>query len=413
MLPSQVVSMSSPVPDADNENDKVHIVLWGRQENGHPSVNSCLTSSEKLNSVDGSEDNVNYIQVNTPRISEKKLANGDLYVGSWRGNLPDGKGKYLWTDCCTYEGQWVNGKKTGRGKILWPSGSTYEGEFLGGFMHGVGTYTSVDGTVYKGDWSVNIQHGLGRKWYANKDVYEGSWKQGLRDGPGRYTWDNGNVYMGDWKGGVMCGKGTLTWASGDLFAGQWLDGLEHGHGVYMWADGGCYIGTWSRGIKDGKGTFYPAGTRPPEILWIRRRLCMGNVLDDVTEKRLSHRLSSASSADVDQLLMSTPHKLILASPSENLPNGNFLRKSESLLSRSTVFERRQSLESSLERVLGLDSGNAGTVARRLILKDDENDLKARLPSVEREYAQGVLISELVNDGLMPLPSKNARRRMQR
>eukprot|EP01018_Ginkgo_biloba_P037662 Gb_24341 [translate_table: standard] len=188
---------------------------------------------------------------------EKALRNGDIYLGSWHENLPDGVGKYLWADGCMYEGEWCKGKKTGKGKFSWPSGATYEGEFKGGYMDGFGTYTGVDGATYRGHWVMNEKHGYGQKCYANGDFYEGSWKHGVQDGRGRYVWENGNEYVGDWKRGLMCGRGILTWVSGNKYDGHWLDGFEHGHGVYTWADGSCYVGTWNKDRKDGNGTFYP------------------------------------------------------------------------------------------------------------------------------------------------------------
>eukprot|EP00249_Psilotum_nudum_P022624 c28586_g4_i2 orf=1795-2163(+) len=116
MAPSQAVCMSGLAPDADNEKENAHITVQGRLDNVHPTENSCLSSLEILKSGDDGKDNANYIEVSTPRIVERMFANGDLYAGSWRWNLPDGKGKYLWSDCCMYEGEWGKGKKTGRGK---------------------------------------------------------------------------------------------------------------------------------------------------------------------------------------------------------------------------------------------------------------------------------------------------------
>uniref|UniRef100_R7W1M3 1-phosphatidylinositol-4-phosphate 5-kinase n=1 Tax=Aegilops tauschii TaxID=37682 RepID=R7W1M3_AEGTA len=64
--------------------------------------------------------------------SEQLLPSGDFYQGSVRGDLPDGSGKFLWTDGSMYEGSWRQGRASGRGKFSWPSGATYEGDLAGG-----------------------------------------------------------------------------------------------------------------------------------------------------------------------------------------------------------------------------------------------------------------------------------------
>ncbi|RVX11719.1 Phosphatidylinositol 4-phosphate 5-kinase 9 [Vitis vinifera] len=193
------------------------------------------------------------------------LPNGECYSGSLLGSVPEGPGKYVWSDGCVYEGGWRRGMRNGNGKIRWSSGAAYEGEFSGGYMHGTGTYIGPDNMTYNGRWRLNLKHGLGYQNYPNGDVFEGSWIQGTPEGPGKYTWANGNVYLGNMKGGKMSGKGTLTWTNGDSFEGSWLNGMMHGFGVYTWSDGGYYVGTWTRGLKDGKGAFYPKGSSLPAL----------------------------------------------------------------------------------------------------------------------------------------------------
>ena len=220
-------------------------------------------------------------------IDKKPLSNGDVYIGSFNGTLPHGKGKYIWCDGTVYEGDWEEGNITGKGQILWPSGAKYEGDFSGGYLHGIGTLIGHDGSEYRGAWRMNIRHGLGRKRYSNLDVYEGSWKEGMNEGCGRYSWNSGNMYIGNWKGGKMCGRGVMKWENGDVFDGFWLNGLRHGSGVYRFADGGYYFGMWSMGLKDGKGTFYPAGTKHPSL----RKWGSSISCDGIGRNLLSHGTS--------------------------------------------------------------------------------------------------------------------------
>ncbi|KAK8968780.1 Phosphatidylinositol 4-phosphate 5-kinase 1 [Platanthera guangdongensis] len=177
---------------------------------------------------------------------EKVLQNGDLYCGGFSGNVPHGRGKYLWADGCMYEGEWRRGKAAGKGKFSWTSGATFEGEFKGGRMEGFGTFIGADGDTYCGSWMADQKHGSGRKSFANGDFYEGQWRRNVQEGHGRYLWRNSNQFIGEWRSGVIAGRGVLIWANGNRYEGQWENGVPKGSGVFTWPDGSCYIGSWSK-----------------------------------------------------------------------------------------------------------------------------------------------------------------------
>ncbi|ERN00946.1 phosphatidylinositol 4-phosphate 5-kinase 1 [Amborella trichopoda] len=203
-----------------------------------------------------------------PQTCEELLPNGDLYAGTFSGNLPHGPGKYLWADGCMYEGDWRCGKPSGKGRLSWPSGATYEGEFRAGYMDGLGTYIGSSGDSYRGSWLQNLKHGFGQKCYANGDFYEGMWKKGLQEGHGRYVWKSGKEYVGEWKGGRIWGRGVLISENGDRFDGRFENGEPDGNGVLTWSDGSCYVGSWSRENPEKRsGSFYPPPKRAggPEI----------------------------------------------------------------------------------------------------------------------------------------------------
>ncbi|XP_022934963.1 phosphatidylinositol 4-phosphate 5-kinase 9-like [Cucurbita moschata] len=340
------------------------------------------------------------------RVGELLLVNGELYSGSLLGNIPEGTGKYVWSDGCIYEGEWRRGMRHGNGKIRFPSGAVYEGEFSGGYMHGTGTYTGPDNLVYKGRWKLNLKHGLGYQVYPNGDIFEGSWMQGTPEGPGKYTWVNGNVYLGNMKAGAMSGKGTLTWINGDSFEGNWLSGMMHGFGVYMWSDGGCYVGTWTRGLKDGKGSFYPKGSRLPagQEIYLKALRKKG-LLPDSRKQNHAH-IHHAISGDMGNFKVGENQQSSRVT-SDKLSKGSLLNL-EQYRSKNVSLERRWSLEVSIEKVLGHDSSSG--------LSDYEmggNVVDTKIPILEREYMQGVLISELVIDNSFSSPSSRRARRRQK
>ncbi|KAL5727313.1 1-phosphatidylinositol-4-phosphate 5-kinase [Ranunculus cassubicifolius] len=343
------------------------------------------------------------------RVGDILLSHGDSYSGSLLGNMPEGSGKYVWSDGCTYDGEWRRGMRHGIGKMQWPSGAAYEGEFSSDYMHGTGTHIDRERINYRGRWRLNLKHGLGYQTYPNGDVYEGSWLQGVIEGPGKYVWANGNVYTGNMKGGKMSGKGTLTWTNGDSYEGSWLDGMMHGFGVYAWYDGGRYVGTWTKGLKDGKGSFYPIGSKLPaaQQLYLNALRKRG-LLPDLKKKPRGSHIRHDSSAELGNVKI-VGNQESLRSSSDNQGKGNIINLEQSQ-PRNVSLERRWSLEVAIEKVLGNDSSlNSGDS----FLDGDEKDDDENAPILEREYMQGVLISELVLNNSFSAASKRTRRRQKK
>ncbi|GAB2235808.1 hypothetical protein Droror1_Dr00026249 [Drosera rotundifolia] len=327
------------------------------------------------------------------RSREIILSNGDTYSGASLANTPEGSGKYVWADGCIYEGEWRRGMRHGHGKLQWPSGAVYEGEFSGGYMHGTGTYSLPGRLTYKGRWRLSLKHGLGYQVYTNGDTFEGSWIQGAPEGPGKYTWADGNFYIGNMKGGKMSGKGTLTWTSGDMFEGCWLDSMMHGFGVYTWKDSGFYVGTWTHGLKDGKGVFYPysskhSSTQELYLTALRKR---GLLPDSRRQSQVTH-IHHASTVDIGSANVGVNHR-------KSSGNGN------------TSLERRWSLEVSIEKVLGHVSSLKFSEP---VAEGVEKIRETNSPILEREYMQGVLISELVvNDRFSPRRAKRWQKKLEK
>ncbi|CAN0878564.1 Phosphatidylinositol 4-phosphate 5-kinase 8 [Linum grandiflorum] len=314
------------------------------------------------------------------RIGRKVLPNGDVYIGDFEGQLPQGKGKYIWSeDGTVYDGEWEEGKMTGDGQMLWAAGAKYAGEFSGGYIHGTGTFTHVDGSEYRGCWRMNIRHGVGTKKYSNLDVYEGSWKEGVHEGNGKYTWSNGNVYVGNWKGGIMNGRGIMKLMSGEIFDGSWSNGLRHGSGVCRFEDGGFYLGIWTKGLKDGKGTFYPAGTKHPSL----KTWCELLGYDDIES---SFQTST------------TTGKLTISGRMRNRTRRTASKKRQSSGSSGGGHSGRELIFHDLPSVLS-------RITEDVHSEVVDNDTATT--AYEREYMQGVLVKEKI---LTAEPSRKTKHR---
>ena len=75
-------------------------------------------------------DNINNFEI----FKENKSIS--FYIGEWKDNYQEGKGKESWPDGTFYEGDYKNGKKWGEGKLILPDGSIYEGQFKDGEVNG-------------------------------------------------------------------------------------------------------------------------------------------------------------------------------------------------------------------------------------------------------------------------------------
>ncbi|XP_011087754.1 phosphatidylinositol 4-phosphate 5-kinase 8 [Sesamum indicum] len=315
---------------------------------------------------------------NEERGCEKIFSNGDVYLGSFKGSIPHGKGKYTWSEGTVYEGDWEEGKMTGKGKIIWPSQATYEGDFSGAYLHGFGTFIGSDGSIYRGSWKMNSQHGIGRKQYPNSDIYDGCWREGVREGSGRYAWSVGNVYIGNWKSGKMSGRGVMKWCNGDLFDGFWSNGLRHGSGFYRFSDGSYYFGTWSKGLKDGPGTFYPAGNKH-----LRKLNPEGH------KEKKKKQLSRNSSYDSEESVIPS----VKRSLSEKI-SSSFRRGSGRFSHKTTSLDDDLGHSNSMREIM--------TRERPCIISSSCDDGQTEFPdnktvAYEREYMQGVLIRERIRN----------------
>uniref|UniRef100_M8CIE8 1-phosphatidylinositol-4-phosphate 5-kinase n=1 Tax=Aegilops tauschii TaxID=37682 RepID=M8CIE8_AEGTA len=320
------------------------------------------------------------------------LPNGDIYSGTTSCGLPDGTGRYVWSGTvCIYDGEWRRGMRNGHGRTTWPSsGAVYDGEYSAGYMDGEGTHVETSSSSYKGQWKLDRKHGVGFQTYPNGDTYLGSWAQGQMEGHGRYTWAaDRSTYVGAMRNGTMSGKGVLAWTTGDSFQGNWLGDTMHGYGLYTWEDGGYYLGIWTRGVKDGKGTFFPKsrGVLVEHELYIddlRKR----GVLPDITNvMQCSSSFENDTNVGVNR-------------GGARLSRRNNLSFDQQSPSEKPSLQRRWSI--------GMAKPSAGDSETQ----GCENSADSSLEVLEREYAQGVLISEIVLNNGNSETSKNARRRRQ-
>lgn len=73
--------------------------------------------------------------------------NGDVYVGTFSGWVPSGRGSLRWLDGAHHVGQYRNGQPNGQGTKTLPDGRSWAGEWADGRAVGEGVWRDADGTV--------------------------------------------------------------------------------------------------------------------------------------------------------------------------------------------------------------------------------------------------------------------------
>ncbi|KAJ6938106.1 phosphatidylinositol 4-phosphate 5-kinase 1 [Populus alba x Populus x berolinensis] len=131
---------------------------------------------------------------------------GCMYEGEWRRGKASGKGKFSWPSGATFEGEFKSGRMEGFGTFIGSEGDTYRGygapiENMGtwkkNLQDGKGRYVWKNGNEYSGEWKNGVISGRGVLIWANGNRYDAQWEDGVPKGNGVYTWPDGS-YIGSW-----------------------------------------------------------------------------------------------------------------------------------------------------------------------------------------------------------------------
>jgi hypothetical protein len=100
---------------------------------------------------------------------------GDTYVGGFKDDKFDGKGKLTYSPRdplkrISYEGGFRSGKRHGSGKFVWSNGAVYEGTYIDDERIGFGRLIfdrndPFQRLEYKGQWERSVMSGHGKLTY--------------------------------------------------------------------------------------------------------------------------------------------------------------------------------------------------------------------------------------------------------
>ncbi|GJM96318.1 hypothetical protein PR202_ga13141 [Eleusine coracana subsp. coracana] len=272
---------------------------------------------------------------------------------------------------------------TQRGNTL-SNGDIYVGNFAGLVPHGFGKYMWTDGTLYCGEWDTSKMTGRGIIQWPSGASYDGDLRGGFIDGAGTFKGVDGSVYRGSWRMNKKHGMGTMSYSNSDTYEGFWNEGLPDGFGKYTWAGGNIYIGNWKSGKMNGTGVM---------------RWTNGDTLDCNWLNGLAHGKGFCKYASGACYIGTWDRGLkdgqgVFYPPGSKIPYN--LEVSESItdqdVASASVLDdpgNHLSQDSSTEPLSPDDS-----------LQDSGGD---KVSVYEREYVQGVLISEMpkAHDSRMP------------
>ena len=238
-----------------------------------PSTGETQCSMILLNTTSINADLINELYNNYPSISDNsELIHVDASFkgeGIYSGEINEiskertGRGIQVWLDKSTYLGYWKNNKANGKGKLIYPQGDYYEGDFVDGKIEGFGHYVNKLTCIsYIGDWKNDLQDGYGTEKWNNQTEYQGQYREGKKWGKGSIQFKDGSRYIGEFYSDQLHGKGRFIWNNGSEYEGNWRYNKMEGYGVYKGKDGKQYIGHYVNDRKEGEGEFtWPDGKR--------------------------------------------------------------------------------------------------------------------------------------------------------
>ena len=134
------------------------------------------------------------------------FSNGNKYVGEWKNDSFDGKGKYTFSKGGEYVGEFKNNNLNGQGTMSYLDGTKYVGEWKDDKWNGQGTLTYLDGRKYFGEFRDGIINGKGTMTYSDGAKYVGEFKDDKQNGQGTYTFNDGRIQKGIFENDFYIGE---------------------------------------------------------------------------------------------------------------------------------------------------------------------------------------------------------------
>jgi len=175
--------------------------------------------------------------------SDRKLTKDSMiFKGTWKNDLPNGKGKFFLNEKLILDGDLVDGYIHGKAKFK----INYHTVFFGIYNNliSIPEFADEDSDT---DEEYEQKKLLPQKELGN---FDGEFKDGLADGYGELYLKSGLTYKGQWSKGYPYGKGLKTYSDGRTEMGEF--GILHENTLKLMTD---YVDEPNGQLIHGKITF--------------------------------------------------------------------------------------------------------------------------------------------------------------
>ena len=203
-----------------------------------------ISSSSVTNKYSPIEKPVSYIEYQDGFVIKSDFSQEITGFGSFSNNANE-----------QYTGEWSLGVPNGTGKYDYSNGVVYIGEFKDGLRNGNGTAVFIDGSTYEGSWEKDLIMGEGKLEYPDGTSYTGTFENGaFKSGSiAVYSVDRLVRYELNFKNGKYSGTGRILYSNGSFYSGDLL--LEGNSDYVLSIEKNQYYNTKVKVIREGYGVY--------------------------------------------------------------------------------------------------------------------------------------------------------------
>lgn len=183
--------------------------------------------------------------------TDRKLTNNSMvFKGTWKNDLPNGKGEFFLNEKLIFVGDLVDGYIHGKAKFKINFHTLFFGIKNNYIL--IPGYNNTNPSFGFADEDFDRADGYEPKTLPNKEFgnFDGEFKYGLADGYGELYLKSGLTYKGHWSKGYPYGKGFKTYSDGRTETGEF--GILHENTLKLMTD---YVDEPNGQLINGKITF--------------------------------------------------------------------------------------------------------------------------------------------------------------
>ena len=195
------------------------------------------------------------------------VATDEIYMGEFKDWRLNGQGTFIFNDGDVVIGTFQDHEPVGQAVYIYPDGKIFIGKYEG-WENAYGTITYVNGftdRIMLKDGEVNVLN-KEKKYTPTLSNISACTESNISDWHNCYGfYDSGSSkYSGEFRNGSPNGMGFVVYPTGDYagdkYVGTFRNDFFDGTGAYIFNDGAILVGTFLNGSLNGFGTFIPSSS---------------------------------------------------------------------------------------------------------------------------------------------------------